>query len=55
MAARLVDLDANAELLFIQADPDDPAIFEIAGDRPIFLWRDGRLVAPEELSVISDQ
>ena len=55
MAARMMDLDANAELLFIQAEPDDPAIFEIAGDRPILLWRDGRLVAPEELSVISDQ
>ena len=43
MAARMLDPDADADLLFIQADPDDPAIAEIAGDRPIFAWRDGRL------------
>jgi hypothetical protein len=48
MAARMMDLDASAELLFIQAEPDDPAIAEIAGDRPVLLWRDGRLVAVEE-------
>jgi hypothetical protein len=43
MAARMLDPDADADLLFIQADPDDPAIAEIAGDRPIYAWRDGRL------------
>jgi len=48
MAARMMEPDPDADLLFIQADPDDPAIFEIAGDRPILLWRDGRLVATEE-------
>ncbi len=43
MAARLFDPDPEADLLFIQAEPDDPAIPEIAGNRPIYAWRDGRL------------
>jgi hypothetical protein len=47
MAARMMEPDPEADLLFIQADPDDPAIVRIAGDRPIFAWRDGRL-APVE-------
>ena len=55
MAARLMESGPDADLLFIQANPDDPAIFEIAGDRPIFAWWDGRLVAVEKSSVISDQ
>jgi hypothetical protein len=42
-AARLVDFRPDAPILFIQADARDPAIATIAGDRPIFLWRDGRL------------
>lgn len=41
MAARLMEPGADAELLFIQTRPDDPAIPEIAGDRPVFVWRDG--------------
>jgi len=48
MAARMMEPDPDADLLFIQARPDDPAIFEVAGDRQVLFWRDGRLVAPEE-------
>ncbi len=48
MAARMMEPDPDADLLFIQAWPDDPAVFEIAGDRQVLLWRDGRLVAAEE-------
>jgi len=44
MAARMMEPDPDADLLFIQAKPDDPAIAEIAGDRPIFEWRSNRLV-----------
>jgi hypothetical protein len=55
MAARMFDPDPEADLLFIQAEPDDPEIPGIAGDRPIYAWRDGRLVAGEKSSVISDQ
>ena len=55
MAARIMEPGPDADLLFLQADPNDPAITEIAGDRKVYLWRDGRLVAAEELSVISDQ
>jgi len=47
MAARMNEFDPGAPLLFIQAEPDDPSIFEIAGDRPIFAWREGRLVAED--------
>ncbi len=42
-ASRVNDFRPDAPLLFIQADTDDPAIAAIAGDRPVFLWRDGRL------------
>ena len=55
MAARIFDADPAADLLVIQADPDDPAVADIAGDRPIYAWRDGRLVAVEKSSVIVDQ
>ncbi len=41
--SRVNDFRPDAPLLFIQADADDPAIAAIAGDRPVFLWRDGRL------------
>jgi len=42
-ASRVNDFRPGAPLVFIQADADDPAVAEIAGDRPVFLWRDGRL------------
>jgi hypothetical protein len=44
MAARLMDTDPDADLLFIQAEPDDPEIQEIAGDRLIYLWQSNRIV-----------
>jgi len=44
MAARMMEPDPDADLLFIQAWPDDPAIFEIAGDRRVYLWRNEELV-----------
>jgi hypothetical protein len=47
MAARLMKPDPEADLLFIQASTDDPAISAIADDRPVFAWRNGRLVAIE--------
>jgi len=40
----MMEPDPEADLLFIQADPYEPTISEIAGDRPIYAWRDGRLV-----------
>ena len=43
MASRMMKPDRDADLLFIQTRPDDLSIPEIAGDRPVFLWRDGRL------------
>jgi hypothetical protein len=43
MAARMFEPDPEADLLFIQANPDDPLIAEMAGDRPIYLWRNGAL------------
>jgi hypothetical protein len=55
MAARMMEPDPEADLLFIQAEPDDPAIAEIANGRPVYAWRDGRLEAVEEESVIGDQ
>jgi hypothetical protein len=55
MAARMFQPDPEADLLFIQASPDDPALAEIAGDRPIYAWRDGQLVAVEKSSVISEK
>jgi hypothetical protein len=45
MAARMMEPDPEADLLFIQAEPDDPAIVEIAGDRQVFAWRNGVLVS----------
>jgi hypothetical protein len=47
MAAGMMDLGSDAALLFIQAEPEDPAIAEVAGDRPIYAWRDRRLVGVE--------
>ena len=44
LAARMMKPDPEADLLFIQADPDDPALAEIADDRPIYAWRDRRLI-----------
>ncbi len=42
-ASRMLDFSTDAPFLVIQADADDPAIPVIAGDRPVYLWRDGRL------------
>jgi hypothetical protein len=55
MAAGMMKPHPEADFLFIQADPDDPAVDEIAGDRPIYVWRERRLVPAEESSVNSDQ
>ena len=55
MAARMFEPDPEADLLFIQATPDDPAIPEIAGERPVFAWRDGRLLTVEEPPINSFQ
>jgi hypothetical protein len=54
MATRMTALDPEADLLFIQAEPDDPAIFEFAGDRPIFTWQERRLVSVEQPSETND-
>jgi hypothetical protein len=48
MAARMFDPDPDADLLFIQAKPGDPEVPKIAGDRPIYAWRDGLLVAEDQ-------
>jgi len=48
IAARMFENDPEADLLFIQAEADDPEIPGIAGDRPIYAWRDGRLAPVEE-------
>ena len=55
MAARMFEPDSKADLLFIQAELDDPAIVGFAGDRPIFAWRDGSLTPAEISSVIRIQ
>jgi hypothetical protein len=47
MAGRMFEPDPEADLLFIQAETNDPEIPRFAGDRPIFAWRDGRLVQVE--------
>jgi hypothetical protein len=54
MAARMMALDSEADLLFIQAEPGDPAIFEFAGDRAIYAWQERRLVSVEQPSETSD-
>jgi hypothetical protein len=43
MVARIFDPDPEADLLFIQADPDDPAITDIAGDRTVYAWQNDKL------------
>jgi hypothetical protein len=48
MAAGLMGTGAEADLLFVQAEPDDPAIPEIAGDRPVYQWRSNRLMPVEQ-------
>jgi hypothetical protein len=55
MAAGMMKPEPEADLLFVQAEPDDPAVAEIAGDRPVYVWRDQRLMPVEESTVISDQ
>ncbi len=47
MAARMMEPNPDADLLFIQTQPNDPSIAEIARGRPIFVWRDGRLTAEQ--------
>jgi hypothetical protein len=42
-ASRIVDFHPDAPMLFIQADDADPFIAAIAGDRPVFVWRNERL------------
>lgn len=42
-ASRLMDPDPLADLLFIQAETENPEIWKIAGDRPIFAWRQRQL------------
>jgi hypothetical protein len=39
MAAPFLDTRPGASLLVVQAAADDPRIFEIAGDRPVFAWQ----------------
>nr|MCU0235007.1 hypothetical protein [Thermoanaerobaculales bacterium] len=39
MAAPFLDTRPGASLLVVQAAADDPRIFEIAGDRPVFSWQ----------------
>ncbi len=46
-SARLMSTDPDPGLLFIQVEPNDPEVREIAGDRPIFAWRDRNLVPVE--------
>jgi 4-amino-4-deoxy-L-arabinose transferase-like glycosyltransferase len=48
MAAGMVGTGAQADLLFVQAEPDDQEISEIAGDRPVFQWRSNRLMPVEQ-------
>ena len=49
MAAPMMTRDPDANLLFIQAEPDDPAVVEIAGDRPVYLWRHEELEPVEQI------
>lgn len=50
MAARMMAPDPEADLLFIQAEPDDPTAAGVAGDRPIYAWRDRRLMPVDQPS-----
>jgi hypothetical protein len=45
MAAKRIATDPDAPLLVVEAEPADPRIDEIAGDRPVFSWQDRALVA----------
>ncbi len=54
MAARMMEPEADADLLFIQAPPEDPKIPEIAGGRPVFVWQDGKL-KPEQVVLPRDE
>jgi hypothetical protein len=55
MAARMMTPDPEAKLLFIQADPEDPSIAEVGGDRPVYAWRNRRLVPVKKWPVSSNQ
>ncbi len=48
MAARMMETGPDADLLFAEGDPDDPAFRQLAGDRELYLWHDGRLVQVED-------
>ena len=55
MVAGMMTADPEADLLFIQADADHPAIAEIAGDRPVYAWQDRQLVEIEKWPVSSNK
>jgi hypothetical protein len=44
MASRMIDPAPDADLIFLQAEPKDAVVTQVAGGRPIFAWRDGRLI-----------
>jgi 4-amino-4-deoxy-L-arabinose transferase-like glycosyltransferase len=48
-AARMWKPDPEAEILFIEAEIEDPKVWEIAGGRPVFAWRHGQLKLVEEV------
>jgi hypothetical protein len=56
-AARQWDPRPGADLLFVEGRANDAELFEIAGDRPVFIW-DGRLLremkVPSAAAVDSD-
>ena len=43
MASRLMETNPKGNLLFAMGAPEDPGIRRLAGDREIYLWRDGKL------------
>jgi hypothetical protein len=40
----MIDPAPDADLIFLQAEPKDAVVTQVAGGRPIFAWRDGRLI-----------
>jgi hypothetical protein len=47
MAAHMMHIKPEVDLLFLQGEPDDQRIIEAAGDRPLLLWRAGSLSTTE--------
>jgi hypothetical protein len=39
----MMETDSGADLLFVQGEADDPQIVRGAGDRELWIWRDGGL------------